>query len=55
MAKSNSSTAPRSDISRSTSPREILPLLYGLAGAGTTAPVLAEEYPGYPLVAERLS
>jgi hypothetical protein len=40
-----------SDISRSTSPREILPMLYGLAGV--SAPTLApgSDYPGYPLVA----
>jgi hypothetical protein len=41
----------RSDLSRSTSPREILPLLYGLAGAQPPAPVAGAEYPGYPLVA----
>jgi ABC-2 type transport system permease protein len=41
----------RSDISRSTSPREILPLLYGLAGVSPPAPAPGAEYPGYPLVA----
>jgi ABC-2 type transport system permease protein len=41
----------RSDISRSTSPREILPLLYGLAGVGPPAPASGVDYPGYPLVA----
>ncbi|OKO84124.1 hypothetical protein AC630_09450 [Bradyrhizobium sp. AS23.2] len=41
----------RSDVSRSTSPREILPLLYALAGAQPPAPGAGEEYPGYPLVA----
>jgi hypothetical protein len=41
----------RSDVSRSTSPREILPLLYGLAGVSPPAPAPAAEYPGYPLVA----
>jgi ABC-type transport system involved in multi-copper enzyme maturation permease subunit len=41
----------RSDISRSTSPREILPLLYGLAGVEQPAPVPGGDYPGYPLVA----
>lgn len=41
----------RSDLSRSTSPREILPLLYGLAGVQPPAPVAGAEYPGYPLVA----
>ena len=41
----------RSDVSRSTSPREILPLLYALAGAKPPAPMPGAEYPGYPLVA----
>jgi ABC-2 type transport system permease protein len=41
----------RSDISRSTSPREILPLLYALAGAAPPAPATGGNYPGYPLVA----
>jgi hypothetical protein len=41
----------RSDVSRSTSPREILPLLYALAGTKPPAPVPGAEYPGYPLVA----
>jgi ABC-2 type transport system permease protein len=41
----------RSDISRSTSPREILPLLYALAGTQSPTPVPGAEYPGYPLVA----
>jgi ABC-2 type transport system permease protein len=41
----------RSDISRSTSPREILPLLYGLAGLRPPAPISAADYPGYPHVA----
>ena len=41
----------RSDISRSTSPREILPLLYGLAGVNAPAPASGGDYPGYPLVA----
>jgi ABC-2 type transport system permease protein len=41
----------RSDISRSTSPREILPLLYGLAGVSRPAPASGGDYPGYPLVA----
>ena len=40
----------RSDISRSTSPREILPLLYALAGVSPPAPTAGSEYPGYPLV-----
>jgi len=41
----------RSDVSRSTSPREILPLLYALAGVPPPAPVPGSEYSGYPLVA----
>jgi ABC-type transport system involved in multi-copper enzyme maturation permease subunit len=41
----------RSDASRSTSPREILPLLYALAGTKPPAPTPGGEYPGYPLVA----
>jgi hypothetical protein len=38
--------------SRSTSHREALPLLYGLAGIPVPTPQSAEEYPGYPLVAD---
>jgi hypothetical protein len=41
----------RSDISRSTSPREILPLLYALAGVSLPATTPGNEYSGYPLVA----
>jgi hypothetical protein len=41
----------RSDISRSTSPREILPMLYGLAGVRPPTPAPGADYPGYPLVA----
>jgi hypothetical protein len=41
----------RSDISRSTSPREVLPLLYALAGKEPPKPAQATDYPGYPLVA----
>ncbi len=41
----------RRDKSRSTSPREILPMLYGLAGVEPPAPIQGAEYPGYPLVA----
>lgn len=41
----------RSDVSRSTSPREILPMLYGLAGVSTPAPAPGSDYPGYPLAA----
>jgi ABC-2 type transport system permease protein len=40
----------RSDISRSTSPREILPMLYGLAGVSAPAPIPGSDYPGYPLI-----
>jgi ABC-2 type transport system permease protein len=41
----------RSDVSRSTSPREILPMLYGLAGVNPPAPAPGSDYSGYPLVA----
>lgn len=41
----------RTDKSRSTSPREILPLLYALAGVQPPAAAVGEEYPGYPLMA----
>jgi len=41
----------RSDVSRSTSPREILPLLYALAGKQPPKPAQVMDYPGYPLVA----
>jgi ABC-2 type transport system permease protein len=40
----------RVDKSRSTSHREILPLLYGLAGVAIPTPIPGEDYPGYPLV-----
>jgi ABC-2 type transport system permease protein len=39
----------RSAKSRSTSHREVLPILYELAGRPVPTPI-AEEYPGYPLV-----
>jgi hypothetical protein len=42
----------RSDVSRSTSPREILPLLYGLAGIPRPEPAAGAAYEGYPLVAD---
>jgi hypothetical protein len=42
--------AGRIDKSRSTSHREILPLLYGLAGMSAPPPDAATDYPGYPLV-----
>jgi ABC-type transport system involved in multi-copper enzyme maturation permease subunit len=38
--------------SRSTSHREVLPLLYGLAGMPVPTPQPGEDYPGYPLVAD---
>jgi ABC-2 type transport system permease protein len=41
----------RLDVSRSTSPREILPMLYGLAGVSPPALAPRSDYPGYPLVA----
>lgn len=43
----------RTDISRSTSPREILPLLYGLANISPPALAPGSDYPGYPLIARR--
>jgi hypothetical protein len=46
------SYAGRRDVSRSTSPREILPLLYDLAQLPRPAPIAAAEYPGHPLVAD---
>jgi ABC-2 type transport system permease protein len=42
----------RQDTSRSTSPREILPLIYGLADAQPPAPIPSAEFPGYPLVTD---
>ncbi len=44
--------AGRSDQSRSTSPREILPLLYQLAGLAPPKPIPGADYPGYPHVAD---
>jgi hypothetical protein len=44
--------AGRRASSRSSSHREVLPLLYGLAGVPAPAPGGAEDYPGYPLVAD---
>ncbi len=41
----------RSDKSRSTSHREILPLIYALAGRPIPQPIAGEDYPGYPLIA----
>ena len=37
--------------SRSTSPREVLPLLYGLAQVPVPTATTADDYPGYPCVA----
>jgi hypothetical protein len=42
----------RRDVSRSTSPREILPLIYGLAGVPPPAASSDDDYPGYPLIAD---
>jgi len=42
----------RSEVSRSTDAREILPLLYGLAGVPPPAPIPTSDYPGYPHVAD---
>jgi ABC-2 type transport system permease protein len=43
--------AGRSDKSRSTSPREILPLIYQLAGLAPPKQIPGADYPGYPHVA----
>ena len=42
----------RSDTTRSTSPREILPMLYGLAGVEPPVSLPGAEYPGYPLIVD---
>jgi ABC-2 type transport system permease protein len=42
----------RSDKSRSTSHREILPLVYALAGRPIPGPIPGQDYPGYPLLAD---
>jgi ABC-2 type transport system permease protein len=42
----------RQDTSRSTSPREILPLIYGLASVSPPVPIPSAEFPGYPLVTD---
>jgi ABC-2 type transport system permease protein len=39
----------RSDTTRSTSPREILPLIFALAGRDPPQPIAGTDYPGYPL------
>jgi ABC-2 type transport system permease protein len=46
------SYAGRSAKSRSTSHREVLPILYELSGQPIPNPVAGEEYPGYPVVAD---
>jgi hypothetical protein len=45
----------RRDISRSTSHREVLPLLYALARRGIPRPQPSADYPGYPLDADAQS
>jgi ABC-2 type transport system permease protein len=42
----------RTATSRSTSPREVLPLLYGLAQVPVPPATAADDYPGYPCVAD---
>jgi ABC-2 type transport system permease protein len=42
----------RSDVTPSTSPREVLPVLYGLAGVPVPPPDPGDGYPGYPLTAD---
>jgi hypothetical protein len=42
----------RWDKSRSTSHREILPLIYALAGRPIPEPIPGQDYPGYPLLAD---
>jgi hypothetical protein len=42
----------RSDKSRSTSHREILPLIYALAGRPIPEPIPGQDYPGYPLLGD---
>jgi ABC-2 type transport system permease protein len=42
----------RSDKSRSTSPREILPLIYALVGRPIPEPIPGQDYPGYPLIVD---
>jgi ABC-2 type transport system permease protein len=41
----------RSDVTRSTSPRELLPIIYTLAGTAPPPPIAGRDYPGYPLIA----
>jgi ABC-2 type transport system permease protein len=42
----------RRDVSRSTSPREILPLIYGLAEVALPTAAPGDDYSGYPLIAD---
>jgi len=42
----------RRETTRSTSPREVLPLIYGLANVELPSAVATDEYPGYPLTAK---
>jgi hypothetical protein len=42
----------RSAKTRSTSHREVLPILYELAGRPIPTPISGEDYPGYPVVAD---
>ena len=43
-------TAEKSAMTRSTSHREALPLLYELSGQSPPAPIAGADYPGYPVV-----
>jgi len=42
----------RRDVSRSTSPREILPLIYGLAGVPPPVAAPGDDFSGFPLIAD---
>jgi ABC-2 type transport system permease protein len=42
-------------VTRSTSPREVLPLLYGLAHVPVPQPDPGDGYPGYPLAVDAWS
>ena len=44
-------SAPKNAPNQVTFNREILPLLYALAGVSPPVPTPGSEYPGYPLVA----
>src|SRR3981081_2871725 len=45
----------RSDVTRSTSPREVLPMLYGLAGVPRPRPAPGDAVPVHPLAADARS